>query len=211
MATQSKAVSWLTGKATSVGELCLAGLTLPTAVWAGEHFTFSGPSAVVSFVSTEGCITTDVSVFASDESLHDPPGPPTPMSVANVMIDQFDNCTGATLLSAFGEATLTDQAFEVKSQLTSATLNATVQVTDSITGSTSNVDVDLTWSSIGDLFQQTLHTHVHTPGLISQSRSNGAFREAQASGSVSLGGVNLATQPSNFAEILSAKGGASDN
>jgi hypothetical protein len=137
MATQSKAVSWLTGKATSVGELCLAGLTLPTAVWAGEHFTFSGPSAVVSFVSTEGCITTDVSVFASDESLHDPPGPPTPMSVANVMIDQFDNCTGATLLSAFGEATLTDQAFEVKSQLTSATLNATVQVTDSITGSTS--------------------------------------------------------------------------
>jgi hypothetical protein len=39
----------------------------------------------------------------------------------------------------------------VNRELTSATLNATVEVTDEITGSTSKVDVDLTWSGTGSL------------------------------------------------------------
>ena len=48
----------------------------------------------------------------------------------------------------------------------------------------------------------------HAPGFIFQSRFNGTFRDAQASGNVSLGGVNLATQPSLFAQIVSVREGS---
>jgi hypothetical protein len=125
-----------------------------------------------------------------------------------VTIFQFDNCTGATLLAAFGQATLTDQAFQVNRELTSATLNATLQVTDVVAGSTSNVDVDLTWTGTGQLTRESDRFHLRAPGSIFQSRLNGTFRGAQASGSVSLGGVNLATQLSIFAQIASVKSGS---
>ena len=181
---------------------------MPTAVWAGDTFNFRGPSAVGEFLRIEGCIVTDVFVVATEGRLHDPPGPPTPVSFADVNLIQFDNCTGTTLLAAFGEATLTDEAFQVNRELTSATLNATIQVTDFITGSTSNVDVDLTWSGAGALLRESERFHFRAPGFILQSRLNATFRDAQALGSVTLGGVNWTPQPSSFAQIASVKQGS---
>jgi hypothetical protein len=182
-------------------------VTLPNTGRAADTFNVRGPSAFAEFSRTEGCITTVVFVFGTEVKFHDPPGPPTPVSFAEVGLLQFDDCTGATLQAAFGDATLTDEAFQVNRELSSATLNATVQVTDEITGSTSTVEVDLTWTGTGELVRETERFHSHAPGVNFQSRFNGRFRDAEASGSVSLGGVNLAQQPSEFAQLASVKQG----
>jgi hypothetical protein len=68
--------------------------------------------------------------------------------------------------------------------------------------------VELTWSGTGELVRESERFHLHASGFITQSRFNGSFRDAQASGSVSLGGVNLATQPSSFAQSASVKLGS---
>jgi hypothetical protein len=82
-------------------------------------------------------------------------GRPTTVSMAIVTVSRFDNCTGTTLLAAFGRATLTDQASQVDTGLTSARLNATLQVTAFVAGSTAKLGVDLTWSGTGELVRQS--------------------------------------------------------
>jgi hypothetical protein len=211
MPTGSPLLSVLKWKTVKRGSICFALvfgiLILHTAVWAADTFSVRGPSASSGFSRTEGCITTEVFVFATEVKFHDPPGPPTPVSFADVGLFQFDDCTRTTLQEAFGDATLTDEAFQVSRKLTSATLKATVQVTDEISGSTSTLDIDLTWTGTGELVRETDRFHSHAPGVNFQSRFNGRFRDAEASGSVSLGGMNLAQQPSEFARIGSVKEG----
>jgi hypothetical protein len=213
MSTQSKVGSWLRGKASSVGALCLAlvlaGLTLPTPVWAVDIYNIMGPYATASFSTTDptGCIVTNVNVYATDGRQQNPPGPPTASSVADVIISQYDDCAGALLLSGFGEATLTREAFQVTGQSISATLNATVPVTDSVTGSTFNVEVALTWTGTGELTRVSDRYHDQEPGFTFESRSEGTVRPAVTSGSVSLAGTNLTPQPSYYAFLGSAKSG----
>jgi hypothetical protein len=195
-----------------VGLVLLALLTssLPTPVRAGDTFNLRGPSAFAGFFSPDpsGCVFTDVFVFANDRRLHDPPGPPTTFSEAFVNIFQFDNCTGTELISAFGSAQLADPAFQITPQLTSATLNTTIEVFDFVSGSTFNVDVALTWTGTGGLIRQSQRSHFRAPGFIQHSRFTGSFRDAQASGSVSLGGTNLTPEPSFFAQLASIKEGS---
>src|SRR5262249_32672552 len=128
----------------------LVVLILPATVLAGDSFNFRGPTADASFSSTSGCLLTDVFVFANDGRLHDPPGPGTPSSVAEVNIFQFDSCSGIQLMAAFGQASLAAADFQVARGLNSATLNTTVQVFDFISGNTVNVDLALNWTATGD-------------------------------------------------------------
>jgi hypothetical protein len=184
--------------------------SLSTPARAGDTFNIRGPSALADFFSTDpsGCVFTDVFVFANDRRLHDPPGPPTTSSEASVGIFQADFCTGTERISAFGSGQLADPAFQITPKLTSATLNTTIEVFDSVSGSTFNVDVALTWTGTGGLIRQSQRLHFRSPGFIQHFRFNGTFRDAEASGSVSLGGTNLTPQPSFFAQLASIKEGS---
>jgi hypothetical protein len=82
-----------------------------------------------------------------------------------------------------------------------------VQVNDDITGDTFDLEVALTWTGTGELERLRDRTHFYAPGLIVNDRFDGTFREAVASGSVSLGGTNLTPQAPEFAEIGSVKQG----
>jgi hypothetical protein len=191
--------------------LALASVILSssaTVLAAADTSNFQGLTVQAGFFSTDGCISTDVTISATESKGPHPPDSPTTVSIADIGISQFDQCTGTTVLDAFGEVTLTDQSFQVGPQLISATLKPTGQVTDSVTGSIFNIDVDLTWTPTGPLTAESDRIHVHSPGLIFQSHSNGTSRDAQASGSLSLGGVNLTPQPSGFAVIASVKRGS---
>jgi len=216
----SQFVSVLKRQALQRGAVCLAFLgvlTLPTPARAADSFNFRGRFANAVFRSTDptGCIVTVVFVTVTEGRLHNPPGPPSASvatdPVATVRIAQDDYCTSA-YLHAFGEATLTDETFQVNKELTSASLNATVLViNDAHDLFAYDVDLALTWTGTGELVRQSDRFHFHASDFSFQSRSNGTFRDAVASGSVSLaaslGDTNLTPQASMDAQIGSVKSG----
>ncbi len=186
--------------------LILVALPVMSAL-AGNIFHFSGRSADAFFSSFDpsGCIGTFVSVFANDGRFQAPPGPGSSSSGASIFIDQFDFCTGSSVFF-FGFATLADADFRVSRGLTSARLNTTIPVVDPF-GSPLDVDVDLTWTGTGDLSRGNSHFHSQSPNCIVNGHSNGSFRFAEASGSVTIAAENFTPNSSDFAELFSARSG----
>jgi hypothetical protein len=120
---------------------------LSAASWAGNVFRIDQQVASGFFSSTDssGCIFTQVSIFASDTILQFPPGPGASSSNGFVSIVQSDFCADSqVILWAEALTPLADHDFQVTSQLGSATLNATVNVFDFISGTPFEVNVDMT-------------------------------------------------------------------
>ncbi len=187
--------------------LTLVALAVTSAL-AGDIIRFSGQFAEAFFFSTDGCIATFVGVFADDGKFQAPPGPGSSSSGAGIFISQFDCNTGMSF-DAFGFASLADPDFQVSRGLTSARLNTTIPVfiLDSSVP-VANVDIDLTWTGISGLSRGNSHTHFSSPNCIINSRFNGKFRSAEASGSVSIeGATNFTPAPSEFAMLSSTKSG----
>ncbi|MGH7801168.1 MAG: hypothetical protein ACREOW_11180 [Thermodesulfobacteriota bacterium] len=206
--------------------LALAVLTIPINAQAADTFHFRGESADAHFFSvnppacdcnvsagngkhsTPACIFTDAFVFATDNKFQSPPGPGESSSFASFFIFQFD-CTFTTLLVAdcFSSTPLAAQDFQVGQTLESATLNTTLECFNFLSGTLFNVNVDLLWMGTGDLFRGNSHSHSSIPGCTFNSRFNGTFRPAEASGTVFDGITNFTPNPSDFAGISSAKSG----
>ena len=150
-----------------------------------------GTNAGAGFTSTDpsGCIETSVFVFASEGSIKGGPGAPSSTGPGVfVTVSQFDNCSGTgAFLSGGGEATL----FEVNRTLTEARLQATITAIDEISGAEVPIEVDLTWTGTGDLLRQMGHNKSQLPGIVVIQSFKNVVREATASGSVLVDGVNL--------------------
>ncbi len=171
-----------------------------------SHFKFTGLSANAAFDSTEGCVETFVSVFATTNRTRTV-GPPEAMPNASVFISQFDFCSFTTLVSAFGSVNLSRGAFQIKRTLTSATLNTSIDVFDVVSNTTFPVDISLSWTGTGGLFVSRSHNVFTAPGFREISTFTGASRSATASGSVTAFGSNFAPNPAVFAELDLAKSG----
>ena len=201
-----------TFKLLAVLALMLATFSQHTTVSAGGGgaFNFRGPSALASFSSTDpsSCIVTDVFVIASDAVFQGEPGPSTVLSFASVTISKYNACTDTQLLFAYGSASpLTKADFQVSKTLDSATLNVIANVFDERSGKTFDVNVNLSWTGAGLITRQESNTHFHSPGCFINSRSNGTFRSAEVSGSISDGVTNFTPAPSLDANIASVKSG----
>jgi hypothetical protein len=172
------------------------------------HFSFNGQSADAFFTSTDpsGCIQTDVFVSAVDGKIKQD-GAPEVESLASVAISRFDLCTGTVLLSAFGSATLAPTEFVIDRQLVSASLDTTVTVMDFVSGASFPVDVAVNWTGTGATFRVKQHFQIITPGFKLNSRFDGTFREAAASGTISDGTSNFTPEPAAFADMSSVKSG----
>ena len=159
-------------------------------------FRFHGLSAFADFdsFSPDGCIETFVEVDGTQSGTS-----PT----ADVFIGQFNNCTGTLLLSAFG-STL-NPTFQVSNKLDSASLSATISVTDFVSGSTFNVAVSVAWTSTSAIGHEIQTFHFHTKGFTENGHFNADFRDANASGTVSDETTNFTPSPSVFAQTMSAK------
>jgi hypothetical protein len=191
-------------------------LALPTIVWAGDIFKFRGETADAFFFSEDGGgIQTFVSVFASDGVSQSPPGRPGRSSQVFVSIFRFDpnapcdpDCP-PPLLEAFGAAQLEDSDFSASSKLESASLTATVEVFDFVSGNSFPVSINLDWDGIGDLARGNSHSHSKSPGCQFNSRFQGSFRSAEATGNISEGGTEFTQgEPSEGASISSVKEGS---
>ena len=190
---------------------CVAAVFAPTASWAAKPQILSvqGPTALAQFdnTSSDGCITTFVSVGATDGAFNSQPGAPnaSPFSFADVFIVKQDQCSFTLLMYVTESVTLTDSDFTVFGPpgpaLSTARLNATVEVFDQASWSPVQISIDLTWTGSGTIDRiRTLHTTV-VPAYHELGKFFGTVREAQATGSVSDGIVNLTPSPSVFAML----------
>jgi hypothetical protein len=186
------------------------GINVSAGGGGGGTFKLKGQTASAHFsnVDQSGCIYTDVYVYASEEIVSTQPGSGTPSSGASVSIYQFDACTGTQLLGADGFVPLAEPDFQVSKKLESAGLNTTVTVFDYLSGSSYDISVALNWSAISPVGRQTSQSHYQFAGCHQKYHSNGTFRFAQVSGSVSDGITNFAASPFTDANISSVKTGS---
>ncbi len=151
------------------------------------------------YVSPDGCIETLVYVDAFQNTIKK-----QTVSTADVFIGKVNNCKSTTLLNASGGTD--NPTFLIDKTLLSASLTATILVTDTVSGNTYPVSVDMTWTSTSAIGHQNGTFHYHTKGFTINSHSNADFRDAIASGTVSDGTTNF-TPPGtlSFAQIASTK------
>jgi hypothetical protein len=161
------------------------------------HFRFQGLSADAFFDSFDvtGCVETDAGVSAVDGRIKMMGGGPEVTSSAFVFISQYDNCSQTVLLNAFGSATLPAGAFQIDKKLTSATLHTSVDVFDSVSGTTFPTDISLSWTGTGPISAEHNHFIFRTPGFRENETFSGKFNPATASGSVTAGGTNFSPSP----------------
>jgi len=161
---------------------------------------FHGLSAQADFdnLSPDGCIDTFVFVDGFQNTVNKQTS-----SGADIFIDQFNNCTSIELLAAFGSTS--NPNFQIDKKLLSASLSATISVTDFVSGSTFNVAVSVAWTSTSAIAHENATFHFHTKGFTENFHNNADFRDANASGTVSDGTTNFTPSPSVSAQTMSAK------
>jgi hypothetical protein len=172
------------------------------------HSTFRGSQVTAYFFSVDpsGCIVTDAYVSAVDGRIKTE-GSPTADSTAWVGVSMYDSCTGTLLSSASGSAVLASDALQIDPKLESATLNASIEAFDWLSGSPITLDVELTWTGSGEVTSSKYHQQYTSPGYRVHSRGDGSFRAASAVGSISNGSVEFASAPSLYGDLSSVKSG----
>jgi hypothetical protein len=172
--------------------------TAPRASAAGSGnstvFHLNGRSAVALFdsFSPDGCIEN----FAFINFTQSQQGPE-----ASALIFQENTCTVTLLLYATGGTfNFTSQ---VSGTLDSASLSATIPVLDAVSGNTFDASVSTTWTATGPLSREVTTDHFQTKTFIETFHLNETFRDASASGTVSIGTTNFTPSPALGASIFS--------
>jgi hypothetical protein len=183
-----------------------------------ESYRFSDHNARASFYSSDDCVFTYVSVFATaQKSKAGNAGGTEPW--VDVYLDQYDECTETFIYTyAYGGTSLANGAFKVGGGLKSASLsNTTIQLSGErcidwwdcspLTGS---LDVNLNWVGTGTLSSTKSTYQFRSPDFRYQSRSKGTFRDAVASGNVSvtLDGLIATFTSSSSARIAKSTSGS---
>ena len=161
---------------------------------------FHGLSAQADFdsLSPDGCIDTFVFVDGFQNTVNK-----QTFSGADVFIGKFNNCTNTPLLNASGSTG--SSTFQIDKTLLTASLSATISVSDSVSGNTFNVSVSVAWTSTSAIAHEDQTFHFHTKAFTENAHLNADFRDANASGTVSDGTTNFTPSPSVFAQTMSAK------
>ena len=172
------------------------------------HFRFKGLVAIAFFDGFEGCIFTSVGVRAFNGIEGDGPGKPGDGSEVEVFVEQLDTCQDVLLLSAESTTAVSASEFQIDKKLESARLTKTVELTDSFSGNSFDVSVDLTWTATSQPEVTRNRSYIRTAGRISHEQNKGTFREASTAGTVSSGPTNfLQNLTDTFANLQSVNDG----
>lgn len=172
--------------------------------------TYHGLTAYANFdsLSADGCVDTYVGVLASQGFERYPAFAISRGSGVQLDIGMYDNCNQVELVEAFGQADNVD--FTIDKTLNTATLNATVTVTDyaSPDQTTYPVTVNLTWQGYGAITHTTMNSNQHTSAWTMNTHFNGDNRSADVTGTVaSTTTANYAPSPATTAYLENATGG----
>jgi hypothetical protein len=147
-------------------------------------FSLRDKSLIADFedASDDGCFVTQTHILFAEAVIFQSGTPPTIQSPSTqVTIDYANACTGEIFELTGGTST---QTFTIASDLSKATLVATVPVTDGISNN-ANVSVNVTWTANAPL-QRVKSTNVsHDANTITVDRTNVAARTADVVGPVS--------------------------
>jgi len=172
--------------------LCLTALApQSSAEAAAQVFRFRGGSQIASatFSHTEGTFVTTAMIIAIEGFNQSPPREPTrtPYLTAGVVIFQYDtttcqpeDCPFTMNADGFTDAPV----FQFNRDLSSATLKATVTMTDLVSARSFPLEVDLSWIGIGETRHHAGSFGFRESGIIFRTTGNNYFRWAEVSGSV---------------------------
>lgn len=194
----------------------LAVLSPPAHAVTLELHHAKGTSANAVFESTSGCIDTEV-FFLADDTLV---GADQRLGVTEVSVPKdhasdlflgivrFNHCTNTDVTAAFVDALpIADADFQIADDLSSASLNTTVTLHDDVTNTPLSVALDVAWTATGPATREGgLVLSDSFPGpdpSIIRIADTGTRRDAQAVGSVTVGGENLTPDPSVQADMFS--------
>jgi hypothetical protein len=165
-----------------------------------DHETFKGTFAFANFSvdtaetcadGTSGTLNTFINVSGSQSRTSSRLFPSESLNSVSASIETFDTCTQLSTL-VFGQVSggFASQSFRT------ATLNATIPLTDGFGNDGGTITVALTLKStlISSVFNDhTKETQLNTPTgiLIVQEHENGKSADASATGSAVLNGVQL--------------------
>jgi len=185
--------------------------TAPMSSWAAEvnHFKIKGLVAIAFFDGFEGCIVTNVGVRAIEG---DGPGKPGNGSEVELFVEQLDTCQDVIVLSAETTTAVSASEFQIDKKLESARLELKqVKLTDSKSGNSFDVSVDLTWTATSQPEVTRNRFYIRTAGRISHEQHKGTLREASTAGTVSSGPTNfLQNLTDTFADLQSVTDGFRD-
>jgi len=180
--------------------------TAPMSSWAAEvnHFKIKGLVAIAFFDGFEGCIVTNVGVRAIEG-----PGKPGNGSEVELFVEQLDTCQDVIVLSAETTTAVSASEFQIDKKLESARLELKqVKLTDSKSGNSFDVSVDLTWTATSQPEGTRNRFYIRTAGRISLEQDKGTLREASTIGTVSSGPTNfLQNLTDTFADLQSVNDG----
>jgi hypothetical protein len=197
----------------AVAAITAVALAVPATASAAttvSKFSFKGTAALASFYSVDGCIQTEAYVTAVRGEVKNRLTGHTSSSLVDVIAVVYDRCQDTTLRSYYGPAVeLAPEQFSIGQQQSTATLTASVPVYDFVSGTTTNLAVDLTWTAIsGPVSEKSRYTRVLPDGSRYQQSFSGITADASATATVSDGSINFTPSPSQSAVISSTKSGS---
>jgi hypothetical protein len=190
----------------------VAMLMLPATASAATpaiYHTIDGRFASAYFTSLDGCLQTDVWVASSAATYAPQPGLQQRLNkqgLTSVQIFVYDTCQPMEgkhfpiVADWFGQS---PDRLDAEARMRSAHLVATLAMTDSVSGDTADVPIDLAWQATGAAHPDTVrNNHVRFPGEgIVNTHDNNINLGAVSSGTVMLDGVNVAPEPDGGASL----------
>lgn len=153
------------------------------------------------YSNIDGCIAREISILAEEDRFINPPFIGSHYALIDVLIFYTDICLGEELIAASDNRAIARSDFQVRNDLTSATLNTKVTIFNFATGEDIVLDVNMEWTGTSPREVSNFnHMFVH-PDCRQIERDEDAFRSASVSGSVTYNGTNLLGGPVQDAEI----------
>lgn len=186
--------------------LALATLGRHTSAQALFMSKFNGYGASASFVNMEGCLQTNVDIFTNEGMLKEGQGKPKPVSNINIYISRYDLCENVQVLYVDAVTVLPEPDLQIATKLQEATLSTTLNVTDTVTGNTFDMVIDIAWVGMGPTTRARHNFRFGDATCRVQDKYNAIERGAVATGTVWYGTENLTPEPSVGGLLISSNG-----
>ena len=165
------------------------------------RFDGDGAWAVFYVIDTTSCargtvseVLVETSTFTADVNGAHGAGGNTSIGVT-----VRDNCVNAVVRTVSGATTL--QELQVDPSLQSASLHCTLPVFDSAAGAFVDMSVDLIWTGMGKIYRDRHGSVDHYENGMFSSKTYDTSRDAVATGSLILNGVELTLPLSDAAQV----------
>jgi hypothetical protein len=178
--------------------LLITGLACFAAPAATMAANLDSASALFTSTDPSGCVSTEVHVLSHT-------GRNGLSPEVSIHVSQTNDCTEQDVIVASGSVKLGKNALQVGNKASWATLTASVPLTDLVSNRTISVDVNLVWSPIAEAISTLNTIYYEKPGKVVKEKTKfkGTYTDAQASGSIFYGAIDLTPRPSEEGEISS--------